>query len=91
MNKIQSAPTQRQDDGTAPVAYDISPIVRRVSLPDRVALRLGLALIMWSRRARRAPREPREYNPYEYRERAAARAAREERWARGMHSSLPWH
>ncbi|WP_139195282.1 hypothetical protein [Curtobacterium sp. MCBA15_001] len=29
---------------------------RRVSLTDRVALRLGLWLILWSRRTRRTPR-----------------------------------
>lgn len=37
---------------------DTRPARRRVSLTDRVALRLGLWLILWSRRTRRTPRPP---------------------------------
>ncbi|WP_144758599.1 hypothetical protein [Curtobacterium sp. 9128] len=30
----------------------------RVSLPDRIALRIGMSLIIWSRRTRRPPIDP---------------------------------
>jgi hypothetical protein len=36
---------------------------RRVSVPDRIALRVGLALVVWSRRTRRV-RPERSYDEY---------------------------
>jgi len=78
-----------------PMPMPAMPAVpRRMTLPERVALRVGQALIAWSSRPARHPgrraRVPREYNPHEYRERAAARAAREEQWARSAHYRHPW-
>lgn len=37
---------------------DTTGTPRTVALTDRVALRIGMALIVWSRRTRRAPRDP---------------------------------
>ena len=75
----------------------VSP--RRMTLPERLALNVGQALVAWSSRPARRPARrpgrraavPRDYNPHEYRERAAARAAREEHWARSAHYHHPWH
>ncbi|KQO64860.1 hypothetical protein [Curtobacterium sp. Leaf261] len=39
------------------------PTPRRVSLPDRIALRVGLALVVWSRRTRRV-RPERSHDEY---------------------------
>ncbi|PYY35029.1 hypothetical protein DEJ16_09340 [Curtobacterium sp. MCJR17_055] len=53
---------------------------RPVSLPDRLALRLGLALIVWSRRTRR---QPHEIDPAEELRRQCeheARLVREAEW-----------
>ena len=63
---------------------------RRMTPPERAALKLGQALIAWSNRPVRNVKPPREYNAHEYRERAAARAAREEQWARAMYFRHPW-
>jgi len=41
---------------TAPSRSQHSPPVRRVGLADRLALRIGLALIVWGRRPARAER-----------------------------------
>jgi hypothetical protein len=60
------------------------PSPQRVSLPDRVALHLGLALITWSRRPRRTPLE-REYNPHAHREREQYLRQREAQWQLATH------
>lgn len=57
-------------------------LVRNVSLPDRIALRLGLALITWSRRTHRPESRERRANRIEQhlarldRERTAERELR---------------
>jgi hypothetical protein len=62
----------------------------RVSLADRVALRLGLALITWSRRSRTVAPRPTLDELHARTERAAERTARERRWARELHLGHPW-
>lgn len=47
MNTVTSAPRR---DTASPPAPAITRPVRRVGLADRLALRLGIALITWSRR-----------------------------------------
>ncbi len=42
---------------TAPSRVQHAPPVRRVGLADRLALRVGLALIMWNRRPARVRHE----------------------------------
>ena len=63
--------------------------LRRVTLPDRIALRLGLALITWSRRPRTEPLV-REYNPHAHREREQYLRQREEQWRLAMSVSRSW-
>jgi hypothetical protein len=53
---------------------------RRVSLPDRLALRLGLALIVWSRRTRRQPHEIDPAEELRRQREHEARLAREAEW-----------
>jgi hypothetical protein len=53
---------------------------RRVSLPDRVALRIGLALIVWSRRTRRQPHEIDPAEELRRQREEQARLAREAEW-----------
>jgi hypothetical protein len=65
------------------------PSPHRVALPDRIALRLGLALITWSRRPRTEPLV-REYNPHARREREHYLRQREEQWRLAMYVSRSW-
>ncbi|PZE67576.1 MULTISPECIES: hypothetical protein [unclassified Curtobacterium] len=61
---------------------------RPVSLPDRLALRLGLALIVWSRRTRRQPHEVDPAAVLRRQREHEARLAREAEWlilGAGMH------
>jgi hypothetical protein len=51
-----------------------------VSLPDRLALRLGLALIVWSRRTRRQPHEIDPAEELRRQREHEARLAREAEW-----------
>jgi hypothetical protein len=54
---------------------------RRVSLADRVALRIGLALIVWSRRTRRPPHELDRAEHLRRHREHQDRLARETEWA----------
>lgn len=51
---LQSHPPQHREHESRPA--------RRVSLPDRIALRVGLALITWSRRTARPESRERRAN-----------------------------
>jgi len=62
---------------------------RRVSLPDRLALHLGLALITWSRRRRTLAPEPGAINTWSRNERARERARREDLWMHALYLSQP--
>jgi hypothetical protein len=65
--------------GHPPSSVHTAP-VRRVSLPDRLALHLGLALITWSRRPHTAVGRPTWTDAYARNERARERAERERAW-----------
>lgn len=60
-----------------------------MTLPDRVALHLGLALIMWSRRPHPSGERRPASDPWARNERALERAARERAWERAAHLSQP--
>lgn len=74
MNTLTSTPV---DTSNHPPSH--TP-VRRVSLPDRVALHVGLALITWSRRPHTLPAQPQADELYARNDRARERAAREAQW-----------
>jgi hypothetical protein len=61
----------------------------RVSLPDRVALHVGLALITWSRRPHTPP-PVREHNAHARHERERYLRRREEQVQLDMYVSRPW-
>ncbi len=82
MNTVLSTPVDEQHQPHPP-----SP--RRVTLPDRVALHLGLALITWSRRPHAAV-VVREHNPRAREERERYLREREEKWRLAMYVSQPW-
>lgn len=73
---LHTHPPQARED------HDARP-VRSVSLPDRVALRLGLALITWSRRTHRPESRERRANRIEQH---LARLERERRAERQLHT-----
>ncbi|HEX4444131.1 MAG TPA: hypothetical protein VHZ81_11210 [Galbitalea sp.] len=63
--------------------------VRRVSLPDRVALHVGLALITWSRRPHTVDVRPNTVDLYARNEQARERAEREREWQRATFLTQP--
>jgi hypothetical protein len=63
---------------------------RRVSLPDRLALRIGLALIVWSRRTRRQPHEVDPAEVLRHQREREARLAREAEWLILVTGARPW-
>ena len=67
MNALQTAPRHLHPPSEAPRPS------RRVGLVDRLALRLGLALIVWGRRPRRAASTERYITPAELAELQNAR------------------
>ena len=73
MNTLEST---RVDTHNHPPSH--ATPVRRVSLPDRVALHLGLALITWSRRPQPAPAQRSDAQAVN--DRARELAAREAQW-----------
>jgi hypothetical protein len=56
MNTVLSTPVDEQNHAHPPSSLDHRANVRTVSLADRAALQLGLALITWSRRPRTGAR-----------------------------------
>jgi hypothetical protein len=65
------------------------PSPTRVTLPDRVALHVGLALVMWSRRPHTA-RLVREHNAHARSERERYLRQREEQTQLDMYVCRPW-
>jgi hypothetical protein len=61
----------------------------RVSVADRVALHLGLALVTWSRRPRGVTGQPSWETLRVRRAATVERVDRERRAARSLHSTLP--
>jgi hypothetical protein len=87
MNTVLSTPVDEQNHTHPPSSLDHRANVRTVSLADRAALHLGLALITWSRRPRTvAPQASREYL-LARRSAASARAAREREWQLALYLS----
>jgi hypothetical protein len=76
---------QNQKHPPSPVEPVSRP--RNVSLADRAALHLGLALITWSRRPRTIAPEASRVDLNTRRAAALARAARESRWQLALYQS----
>jgi hypothetical protein len=76
---------QKQKHPPSPV----QPVSRHqnVSLADRAALHLGLALITWSRRSRTVAPEASQVDLNTRREASLARAARESQWQLALYQS----
>ncbi|QWS34571.1 hypothetical protein [Curtobacterium aetherium] len=62
----------------------------RVSFPDRVALRIGLALIVWSRRTRRQPHETDPAAELRRHRADQERRARDAEWLLLLSGAPPW-
>lgn len=89
MNTALSTPVDEQNYKHPPSPFEHRSSVRNISLLDRVALHLGLALITWSRRPRTVAPEPTEDDLWLRNERARERAAREALWLRALYLSQP--
>jgi hypothetical protein len=87
VNTLLSTTVDEQNYNHPPSSPERRSTARRVSLADRVALHLGLALVTWSRRARTvAPVRTRD-DHRRHRSIAAARAAREHEWQLSLYLS----
>ncbi|CAN7306122.1 hypothetical protein LJR045_001579 [Microbacterium sp. LjRoot45] len=71
-------PERRPFDGAVPLQHPLNDLTPRTSLPDRVALRLALALLLWSTRPTRAQTPA-------SRQRELDRIAREHAWQLRCH------
>jgi hypothetical protein len=86
VNTVQSTPVDEQNYKHPPSLERVSS-ARTVTLADRAALHLGVALITWSRRSRAvAPQSSRD-ELTRRRQVAAARAAREREWQLALYLS----
>lgn len=82
MNTLSSTLSSTSvDTQSHPPQQLVSSVVRRVGLADRIALRVGLALITWSRR-------PSATGPS--RATVLDRVRREEHWKAMYHLNQPW-
>jgi hypothetical protein len=89
MNTVLSTPVDEQNQTHPPSSLEHRVTVRNVTLADRAALHLGLALITWSRRPRTvAPRSASD-ELHTRREAAAARVERERLWQLAVYLSQP--
>lgn len=87
MNTVLSTPVDEQNHKHPPSSLEHHSSVRTVSLADRAALHLGLALITWSRRPRTvAPQSSRDELLGRHRA-ANERAARESEWQLALYLS----
>ena len=85
MNSTLSTVPRRHDHPPQPTErYEY--VVRRVGLIDRVALRLGVALITWGRRPSAIPTRERRANSFEQN---VLRLERERQWERTARLNLP--
>lgn len=74
MNALQTAPRRQLHPPSLPESTErTTRHVRRVGIVDRLALRLGLALIMWGRRPTRTAASERYITPAERAELEQAR------------------
>jgi hypothetical protein len=87
VNTVLSTPVDEQQHNHPPSSFDHVSNARTVSLADRVALHLGLALITWSRRPHTAASQPTWDTLRARREAARARSAREREWQLALYLS----
>ena len=86
MNTTLSAPVDEQNHKHPPTLGNHSG-ARTVSIADRVALHVGVALITWSRRPRTLAPQPSRDELNERRGAAAAQATREREWQLALYLS----
>jgi hypothetical protein len=89
VNTVLSTRVDKQNDHHPPSPRGAAPRPRHISVADRAALHLGLALITWSRRPHAAVPELNRDDLHARHERAAARADRERLWLLAMYLSQP--
>jgi hypothetical protein len=87
VNTTLSTPVDEQQHLHPPSSFDHVSNARTVSLADRVALHLGLALITWSRRPRTVASRESHEQLRTRREAAFARAKREREWQLALYLS----
>jgi hypothetical protein len=89
MNAVQSTSVDELNHTHPPSSPGHLPGARTVSLADRAALHLGLALITWSRRPRTVAPQPSNGDLQTRRQAAHARDAREREWQLALYLSQP--
>jgi hypothetical protein len=89
MNTVLSTPVDEQNHNHPPSSLEHRSSVRTVSLADRAALHLGLALITWSRRPRTVAPQARRDDLLRRSQAESARAAREREWQLALYLSQP--
>ena len=89
MNTVLSTLVDEQPQNHPPSSHKPAANGRHVSLPDRVALHLGLALITWSRRPRTVTARNPRGDARARNDRALERAARERQWERAALLTQP--
>jgi hypothetical protein len=87
VNTVLSTPLDEQNHTHPPSWANYQSHSRTVSLADRAALHLGLALITWSRRPRTVVRPTSHEELHTLREAAFARARREADWQLALYLS----
>jgi hypothetical protein len=87
VNTVLSTPVDELNHKHPPSSVGHPPNARTVSLADRAALHVGLALITWSRRPRTTAPPPSWDDLRERRLAASARATRESEWQLALYLS----
>jgi hypothetical protein len=87
VNTVLSTPVDEQNHKHPPSSLEHVSSVRSVSLADRAALHLGLALITWSRRPRTVTPSSSSDQLRARRQAATARATREREWQLALYLS----
>ena len=89
MNTVLSTRVDKHHQHHPPSSQSQATSTRRVRMPDRIALHLGLALIMWSRRPHPTVERPLAADLRARNERARERAAREREWELAVYLTQP--
>jgi hypothetical protein len=87
VNTVRSTLVDEHHHTHPPSSPEPGSGVRSVSIADRAALHLGLALITWSRRPRTASQQPDREELLARRRAASARATREREWQLALYLS----
>jgi hypothetical protein len=87
VNTMLSTPVDGQNHAHPPSSLPTAPSGRTISLADRAALHVGLALITWSRRPRTVAPESSSDRLRARRQAAMARATREREWLIALYLS----